>query len=65
MKEYKDDKLERFYHSEEPPTVNNGPVKVVVGKTHKEIVMENDKDVFVEYYHPNHADCKNVEPIWE
>jgi protein disulfide-isomerase A1 len=38
--------------SQKPPEDNNGPVKVVVGDTFNEIVKDESKDVFIEFYAP-------------
>jgi protein disulfide-isomerase A1 len=41
-------KLEAWVKSEEPPVSNDGPVKIVTGKTFADIVA-NDKDVLIEF----------------
>jgi len=51
--------------SEEPPADNDGPVTVVVGKTFDSIVMDNTKDVFVEFYAPWCGHCKTLAPKYE
>jgi protein disulfide-isomerase A1 len=51
--------------SEEPPAENNGPVKIVVGKTFDEIVMDTTKDVLVEFYAPWCGHCKSLAPKYE
>jgi protein disulfide-isomerase A1 len=51
--------------SEEPPASNNGPVKVVVGKTFESIVLDNTKDVLVEFYAPWCGHCKSLAPKYE
>lgn len=54
------------------PESNDGPVKVVVGKQFKEIVMDETKDVLIEFYAPCKSNlilgcghCKSLMPIWE
>jgi protein disulfide-isomerase A1 len=49
---YLDGSLQPTVKSQEIPTDNNGPVKVVVGKTFDSIVLDDSKDVFVEFYAP-------------
>jgi protein disulfide-isomerase A1 len=51
--------------SEEPPTDNDGPVTVVVGKTFDSIVMDNTKDVLVEFYAPWCGHCKTLAPKYD
>merc|ERR1712159_521206 len=55
-------KLDPVLKSEEPPADNNGPVKVVVGKTFKQEVVESGKDVMMEFYAPWCGHCKALEP---
>lgn len=52
--------LRPFYKSEEIPAANNEPVKVVVGKTFNDIVLDETKDVLVEFYAPWCGHCKRV-----
>jgi len=51
--------------SEPIPAENNGPVKVVVGKTFDEIVLDKSKDVLVEFYAPWCGHCKQLAPLYE
>jgi len=51
--------------SEEIPAKNDGPVKVVVGKSFEQIVMDNTKDVLIEFYAPWCGHCKNLTPKYE
>lgn len=46
----------------QPIPKNKGPVKVVVGKTFDEIVMDAKKDVLIELYAPWCGHCKKLEP---
>jgi len=55
-------KLDPKLKSEEAPTDNNGAVKVIVGKTFKQEVVDSGKDVMVEFYAPWCGHCKALEP---
>ncbi|XP_076816985.1 protein disulfide-isomerase A3-like [Clavelina lepadiformis] len=46
------------------PEANDDPVTVVVGKTFDEIVMDESKDVLIEFYAPWCGHCKSLEPKW-
>jgi len=51
--------------SEEVPADNSGPVTVVVAKNFDEVVLNNDKDVLLEFYAPWCGHCKHLAPIFE
>ena len=57
--------LDSYLKSEEPPETNDGLVKIVVGKTWDEIVMDPTKDVFVKFYSPTCKHSKKLAPVWE
>lgn len=44
--------LEAYIKSEEIPESNDGPVQVAVAKNFDEMVMNNKKDVLIEFYAP-------------
>lgn len=54
-------KLKPYIRSEEPPKNNTGDLYVIVGKTFKKKVLENDKDVLIYFYSPTCETCKEFE----
>lgn len=58
-------KLGQTYKSDEIPTENNKPVKVIVGKSFDSMVKNSGKYVLLEFYAPWCAHCKGLEPIFE
>lgn len=59
---FKKGKLSPIIKSQPVPKSNKGPVKVVVGKTFNDIVMDTKKDVLIEFYAPWCGHCKKLEP---
>jgi protein disulfide-isomerase A1 len=55
-------KLTPYFKSEDIPEKNNEPVKVVVGKSFEDIVLDDSKDVLLEVYAPWCGHCKSLEP---
>jgi len=65
LKDFVAGKLEPSIKSEDIPQDNSGPVKVVVAKNYNELVIDNDKDVLLEFYAPWCGHCKALAPKYE
>lgn len=65
IQQYQNNELKFYVKSAEPPVTNDEPVKIVTGNTFKSLVLDEKKDVFVEFYAPWCGHCKTLEPIWE
>lgn len=64
-KDFLEGALKPSIKSEPVPETQEGPVHVVVANNYDEIVMDNEKDVLVEFYAPWCGHCKNLAPKYE
>lgn len=63
LKDYVDGKVKPFIKSEPIPETNDEPVKVVVAKSLREMVLESKKNILLEIYAPWCGHCKKLAPI--
>lgn len=65
LEDYVAGKVKAHLKSEPVPESNDGPVKVAVAENFKELVLENPKDILVEFYAPWCGHCKKLAPTFE
>lgn len=66
VKDFMDGKIQPTLKSAElPEDWDSKPVKVLVSSNFKDVVMDAEKDVFVEFYAPWCGHCKALAPVWD
>ncbi|KAM4059442.1 thioredoxin domain-containing protein [Hirsutella rhossiliensis] len=65
VEEYVAGKIEPSIKSEPIPTKQEGDVVVVVAHNYEKVVLDEDKDVLIEYYAPWCGHCKALAPKYE
>ena len=62
VEDYLAGEIKAYLKSEMKPIDNDEPVKVVVGRTFDEMVLDDDKDVLIELYAPWCGHCQTLAP---
>ena len=65
VQDFLDGKLMPTIKSEPVPETQEGPVTVVVGYSFEDLVINNEKDVLLEYYTQSCGPCKALAPTFE
>lgn len=65
VQEFSEGKIEPSIKSEPIPETQEGPVTIIVAHNYKDIVLDNKKDVLVEFYAPWCGHCKALAPKYD
>lgn len=65
VEDYSEGKVEPSIKSEPIPEKQDGPVTIVVAKNYEEIVLDDKKDVLIEFYAPWCGHCKSLAPKYD
>ncbi|KAL6714721.1 protein disulfide-isomerase precursor [Lecanora helva] len=65
VQDFVDGKVEPSIKSEPIPEKQEGPVQVVVAHNYKDVVINNENDVLLEFYAPWCGHCKALAPKYE
>lgn len=65
IQEFDDGKIEPSIKSEPIPETQEGPVTVVVAHNYKDVVLDDTKDVLIEFYAPWCGHCKALAPKYD
>lgn len=65
VQDFVDGKIEPSIKSEPIPETQEGPVQIVVAKNYNDIVLDDAKDVLIEFYAPWCGHCKALAPKYD